>query len=231
MKLTLAALAIALTAGSALATSVNVPVGQRVGPAPTGAATGLNGMGYFKHVNDIPWADMWISQNTANFTYMTSRIDQTTSEQVGTVSSFLDFSTMITPPAAGNQSNADTIYKYTGFIAIQNPGQYDFKVLSDDGFRLKIGGQTIAEFIGSRDKGETQGWATFAQAGLYPIEIVYFNGGGEADLQIKWTNAGNPGGFHVLGSVNNELYKIPAPGAAALLGLGGLTIARRRRTR
>jgi hypothetical protein len=65
--------------------------------------------------------------------------------------------------------------RFTGFIDIPTPGTYRFSANSDDGFRLLIDGQMIMECNLAIFYENTSGDATFTAAGLYPLEVVYYD--------------------------------------------------------
>ena len=97
----------------------------------------------------------------------------------------------------------------TGIVTILAAGQYTFGVNSDDGFRLTIygavcdwGGDTI-DYFSPRGPGDTTGVYTFGAAGDYDIELVYYEQGGGAEVEV-WAAAGAYGGwtegvFHLVG--------------------------------
>lgn len=76
--------------------------------------------------------------------------------------------------------------RFTGVLDIQTPGTYRFFIASDDGFRLKINGQSIAEHTGPRGMAETMAEYDFPKAGLYSIELIYFERSGAQGLQLSW---------------------------------------------
>jgi hypothetical protein len=70
----------------------------------------------------------------------------------------------------------DGALRFRGFINVATAGIINMGVTSDDGSRITIAGIDIAERDGSHGD-ETQDMdANFLEAGLYPIEITYFNG-------------------------------------------------------
>lgn len=71
----------------------------------------------------------------------------------------------------------------TGYIYLE-AGSYDFRTVSDDGFELVIGGEVIASFEDLRAPGESAGSGTFA-AGLYEVQITYFDNLGGSVLQVE----------------------------------------------
>jgi len=105
------------------------------------------------------------------------------------------------PNTTTNAANANTdnlaaeIFAYLSFT---NAGYYKFGVNSDDGFKLQVGtpGQTNGTVIFSVDVGKGASDIpvsfTIPQAGLYPIRLVYYNGGGGAALEyFSYDDTGN----------------------------------------
>jgi hypothetical protein len=80
-------------------------------------------------------------------------------------------------------NNDDGAYRFTGFINVKAAGVVNMGLTSDDGSRITIGGLDIAERDGSHGDETQDVDVNFASAGLYPIEITFFNG--------DWTSDGN----------------------------------------
>jgi hypothetical protein len=234
-----ASVAVIACAGSALA--VNVPMSAKVGPCPTTPGEGLNGKGWFYNTSDTIWADMYAHMTEpADFMYMsrlvntngsTGYVNNSESNVQGLLGSS---SMMIMPDSAGTHAIDGVILRYTGYICISQPTTLTFGVLSDDGFQLDIGGIRVAEFVGQRGPGVTTGEATFSMAGLYAIDLLYFaNNQGTSGVNLLWNGGGNAGTVNGAGDLTlvptEVLFKVPAPGAAALVGMGGLLASRRRR--
>jgi hypothetical protein len=111
------------------------------------------------------------------------------------------FDTVDFPNTSGSfkhQSGYDTglsnyfFARFAGFVEVPSAGSYNYQIHvgSDDGFRLRIAGQTIAEHTGTRGYAETTGTYDFAGAGLYPVELTFFEWAGSAGLALKWTPPG-----------------------------------------
>jgi hypothetical protein len=99
-----------------------------------------------------------------------------------TVSEWLgsDYSSYVGP--AGNLD--DGAFRFTGFINVPAPGTVNIGTDSDDGSRIKIGGLDVIDNDGGHGDQVRDMDVNFAAAGLYPIEITYFNG--------DWTDPNNP---------------------------------------
>ena len=82
----------------------------------------------------------------------------------------------------------DAIIRMTGYVYLER-GNYDFRVYADDGFRLKVGGETLIEFDGN----QAPTTRTFNNvevsdliSGLTSIELLYWEQGGNANLQFEF---------------------------------------------
>jgi len=72
--------------------------------------------------------------------------------------------------------------RFTGFVEIQEPGDYSFHVNTEDGCRLKIDGKTMVSGVGEQSVTHN-----FEEAGSYPIELAFFEQDGDAGLVLSWT--------------------------------------------
>src|SRR5882672_8884928 len=82
---------------------------------------------------------------------------------------------------AGNLD--DGAFRFKGYVNITAPGTLNIGTISDDGSRIKIGGVDIFNNDSGHGDATVDADVNFAAAGLYPIEITYFNG--------DWTSDGN----------------------------------------
>jgi hypothetical protein len=104
--------------------------------------------------------------------------------------------------ADGNMD--DGILSFTGYIRIDNPGEIAIRSASDDGSIVWIAGEKVVDNDGGHGAPgpSPDGSYNFEEAGLYPIEIAYYNG--------DWTNdAGDHGGANLGITANGD----PIPGA------------------
>lgn len=76
----------------------------------------------------------------------------------------------------------------TGWIEL-TPGTHIFGINSDDGFRLEVGGQVVAEYRDLRAVSVTFGSVTVTQPGLYPLRLVYWEGWGDASLELLYVDS------------------------------------------
>ncbi len=76
--------------------------------------------------------------------------------------------------------------RFTGFIRLPKSGDYTFALSSDDGSVLKIGGLTIVDHDGEHSAAAKAGTVS-AKAGVYPLELGYFDAGGANSLSLTVT--------------------------------------------
>ena len=184
-------LASLLSAGTAseLSAQIVVPAASRAGDVPTVAGTGLHGEAHSTGADTGTFAQaMAIVDAAPPFaSFLASTVDYPkgavdTAADPQTVAQFLgaDAASIL---GDGTRAVERMVFVFRGYIAIRatddvEPAisgiQVRFGVGSDDGFRLIIGDVTICEFNAERRFSTTLGGASFEQAGLYPIELVYW---------------------------------------------------------
>jgi large repetitive protein len=76
-----------------------------------------------------------------------------------------------------------------GNLHITDPGTYTFAINSDDGYSLKIGGATVSQYDANRGPSGDTRRASFSEGGVYPIEIVYWDQGGIALIEVFLANS------------------------------------------
>ncbi|MEM7744935.1 MAG: Ig-like domain-containing protein [Pseudomonadota bacterium] len=83
-----------------------------------------------------------------------------------------------------------TAMKLTGEVYLE-AGTHTFHNRTDDGFRLTIDDQEIAEYEGLRAARNTEGSITVAEDGWYDITVDYFDWKGHSKLRITHEHDGN----------------------------------------
>jgi len=96
------------------------------------------------------------------------------------------------------ESGAKELYGFRaiGWLKFPSAGDWKLAVISNDGVRITIGGQTIIEdpaIHPDRDSGDSL--VKVAAPGYVPIEVLYFQRKGTAALELYWTP---PGGARTL---------------------------------
>ena len=240
----LAAVAIAASLVSPL--SMAGTITSLAGSSPVIAGTGLNGAYYDTNVGSNSAADSVFSSSIATGMFRATTINYGAGTSVPDTGTNVSVATYLGSNASnlvGNFSSTleTALYHFTGFINITSamditPGgtiDVKFRVGSDDGMRLNIGGTTVAEANYARAYGTTDGTASFQSAGLYAIDLVYWENYGNTGVDLQW-QTGSSGTFQDVATAS--LYtavpassKVPEPATLALVGLGLLAASRARR--
>jgi PA14 domain len=71
-------------------------------------------------------------------------------------------------------------------LDVQSAGVYTFALASDDGGRLVLDGQTIAEFFGSRGFSSTVSVPVDLSAGAHDLQVVWFQNVGGAGAEVGY---------------------------------------------
>jgi len=109
--------------------------------------------------------------------------------------------------SAGGAGPENTAAIMAGYIHATAGETRSFAVGSSDGYRLKIGDTVVWDYLNGRGMPAQHDTVpvTFPSTGYYPVEVTYYNGGGDGGLEVSsaagvlrtfdWTAAG----FRVLG--------------------------------
>ncbi|MFS2126780.1 Ig-like domain-containing protein [Pseudomonas sp. Pseusp97] len=128
----------------------------------------------------------------------------------GNLQKFLgnDAKSLNTDPA----NTSDAIIQLTGAINL-NAGNYQLRVNADDGFSIRIDGVEVFKYDANQSPtGRESAVFSIAQSGNHSIEIVYWDQGGQAQLQVEmrpqngtYSVLGGTGLTHTVGElVTNE---------------------------
>ena len=79
--------------------------------------------------------------------------------------------------------------RFTGYIDIKTEGRYTFSTISDDGSRLYIGDELVADNDGLHGAEEKGGKIRLAP-GKHPITVTYFESTGGEVLQVFYEGPG-----------------------------------------
>ena len=90
--------------------------------------------------------------------------------------------------AVGKQQNNFGM-RFTGFLQIDKPGQYQFWIGSDDGSRLQIDGKEVVKHGGVHPHSDKEGRVSL-DVGPHEIIVDYFQGGGEWTLTLDMQGQG-----------------------------------------
>ncbi len=98
-------------------------------------------------------------------------------------------------PFPGNTTGDNFSMEVLTYVEFPSAGDYTMGVNSDDGFRVAVASLTpkdrltavtLGQFDGGRGKADTLFSFTVTQPGIYPMRVIYEQGGGDAN--ISWFN-------------------------------------------
>ena len=79
-----------------------------------------------------------------------------------------------------------------GYVRFDKPGIYEIDFLTNDGLRVKIGGQQVGLFDGRQPCDSTViSQVEVPQAGWYELEALYFQRLGTSCLHMRWAASGD----------------------------------------
>ncbi|HSC69137.1 MAG TPA: cadherin-like domain-containing protein, partial [Cellvibrio sp.] len=108
-----------------------------------------------------------------------------------------DASSLSADPA----TTTDAIIRMRGFVQL-NAGTYNFKILADDGYQIRIDGVVVAEVDKNQSVATTTHTPfTLATSGLHNVEILYWDQGNHARLKVELSGDG--------GTTYNLLSSVP----------------------
>ncbi|HRH74964.1 MAG TPA: type I secretion C-terminal target domain-containing protein, partial [Zoogloea sp.] len=106
----------------------------------------------------------------------------------------------------GIGNTTDSGLRFVGLMNVAG-GTYDIRVTADDGFRVNIGDATVAMFDGIQSPTARTYTGINLESGLQPIEIVYWEQGGNARLRIEVKLSGEPDtAYKTLGTEEFALF-------------------------
>ena len=98
--------------------------------------------------------------------------------------------TSVVTKICANKYNAQEFMamRFSGFVQIEKPGLYHIRLSSNDGSRLKLGGETVIDNDGLHRLQDKYSRIELAE-GYYPIEVDYFRNGGNYGLIFSFVSA------------------------------------------
>jgi VCBS repeat-containing protein len=113
----------------------------------------------------------------------------TAASQVGTVNTGTT-----TGVNTGFDDTTDSLVRISGTMYLER-GNYDFRVTADDGFRLKVGGETLIEY--DANQGPTTRVFTNVEindliSGFTGVELLYWDQGGVSQLRFEYKESAAP---------------------------------------
>ena len=109
----------------------------------------------------------------------------------------------------GLGNTTDAIIRMVGYIFIPAGGVYDLRVTADDGFRILIGGQNVAQVDQIQSTSTSLHLAKTLGEGLQPIEILYWDQGGHASFRVEVKQNGSPDTSYKI--IGNDEYALFSP--------------------
>lgn len=106
----------------------------------------------------------------------------------GSLRTFLGQDASTATVDAGLANTTDAIIRLTGKIYLER-GNYDFRVLADDGFSLRVNDKTLIEYDGNQSPTSREYnnlYLDDSSSGLTSIELLYWEQGQEGVLQIQY---------------------------------------------
>lgn len=131
----------------------------------------------------------------------------------------LDYSNPTKPHLSINEDHFSV--EWSGYVQIDHANtNYDFRVLSDDGIRITIGGGTVDKNDLAKEVlsytyvyGET-----VDTAGRIPITLLFWENTGDAVCQLYWQNDADGGSYEIIPS--GKLYTADSDSASGGLNAG-----------
>jgi len=208
---------------------------QRGGFQPIGSfgwGTGLWGLADWVAINSdgsVPIVLSWSG--------LVSTIDHADSEYAGSgyASSWGAIGALPTGLFGSAEPQDNWTSHYTGYLRITDPGAYNFGVLYDDGFFLRIWGadgamvEISSDFLSPRDR---LGFASDLYTGLYRFELGAYDRLEVGAVNLAWLQDGRWVTVPTEHLVTDPV-PIPTPATAGLLlaALGALAVVRMKRKR
>ncbi|MEO0479017.1 MAG: family 16 glycoside hydrolase [Planctomycetota bacterium] len=102
----------------------------------------------------------------------------------------------------------------SGFLTIESGGNYQFRLTSDDGSRLRIDRATVIDHDGTHGSTSKNG-SFFLQPGPHALSVEHFDHGGARSLRLEWKRPGTEAFELVPNSVlttERDLTRVTSPG-------------------
>ena len=186
--------------------TINVPASAAFRTTPfTIAGDGLLGEYWKRPINSIPTTGATIASNrldtlikgfgTANGTFKSTAMSYPGND-LTPVQTWLGINGASFTGTAGNLD--DAAFRFKGYININAAGTLNLGTTSDDGSRITIGGIDIVNNDSGHGDQTRDTTVNFASAGVYPIEVTYFNG--------DWTSDGTGALLNHSGNTNASVH-------------------------
>ncbi|MEK8047164.1 type I secretion C-terminal target domain-containing protein, partial [Ideonella margarita] len=111
---------------------------------------------------------------------------------------------------SGVGATSDAIIRMVGYIYIPAGGTYDLRITGDDGYRVLIGGQTVAQVDQIQSTTTNTFTGKVLSEGMQLIEIVYWDQGGAASLRVEVKTSGAADSTYKI--IGTDEFALFAPG-------------------
>lgn len=131
------------------------------------------------------------SSNPANYTVTTNVIDFTDDPAgfSGEIPGSTSWPAAVATGASGKEGiNNNFFARVTASVLITQPDTYTFRTYNDDGVYLSVNGSSIISDSGYHPEAAFEGSIALTP-GVYPLELYFFEGGGEASLELTFKNS------------------------------------------
>jgi hypothetical protein len=100
----------------------------------------------------------------------------------------------------------DYAARFSGWISIDTPGRYTFFLGADEGARLTVGGATVVDMPTGSGGFQERSGAISLEAGLVPVEILFYQSAGNTELQLSLAP---PGGERQVVAPRSLVPRVP----------------------
>ena len=181
-------------------------VGQYFGYNDSDTGAGNNGA----NLSNLAQVETFINGRAPNATFTATSLNYgpVSNDGLGNGTSLQTFLKADAGSLSADPVNtSDAILKLNGIVNLA-AGTYQFRVTADDGYSIRINGQTVAEYNGNQGATSRESLTfTVPQGGAQQIEIIYWDQGGAAQLTVELRPQG--GSYSVLGGSALQ-HEIPA---------------------
>ena len=213
--------------------------------------SGLTGYDYGRpNVNSITTADAYGATHSPLARFVSSSVIYPQSgganyADTNTLTSFLgtDAASLTNSATVGNNTLDGQLMEFCGYLHITSSMDMDTSTsgiqitlgtFSDDGSYVRIGSQTVVDNGGTHAAQSVTSSLTFSSAGYYPIDVRYYEVGGQTGVELDAIYAGGASNGTKIVAPNAILNQMaaPEPGVLALMGaaapVAGFFLRRRR---
>lgn len=231
---------VAVLGGATAVHGVLIPASAAVAPPPEGPGDGLYGVYYNQPAVNNVSADSILATGSPDATFGATSLDYPNGwldvrGNGDTISELLGVDAFSGPHAADRVEGCT--FRFDGFVKIEtafdtSPGDLIdviFALGSDDGTRLRIAGIDVIDNGGAHSFLVLVDTASFEAPGLYPFEVLFYNGPTGGGVEVHTSIPGGPGSGAPSGTVGivpaDVLYRDATPtGVPDLGGPSGFSV-------